>query len=384
MENKTIARLIVLVLLIAFINLLFFSGIFTKNTTGDVVNVQEDIIKIGFVGMLSGELSVWGQSGLAGVQIALEDVNSKGGINGQKVELIIEDGKASSIESVNAFNKLINIDKVDAIIGSSGSGPTSAATPLAQNSKTPFIAAIASAPHIPEIGDYIFRVYPSDSFQGEYGAEVVYNQLGMKKAAIVYVKNDWGEGIAEVFHSEFEKLGGEVVFKTGVLQEEDDFRTLISKIKKTDAEVLYFVVYPNNALSGMKQIKEMNLGIPVIGGDAMDGAEVVESKHSEDLMYTVGEISFPEDFRQKINSLSGFKNLKPNVAAPTAYDAIKVLLKAIEKVETEPKALRDEIARTKYNGISSPVIEFDSVGSLKQAVFVTKVIKNKEAVLLYD
>ena len=237
---------------------------------------------------------------------------------------------------------------------------------------------IGSAPKITKTGDYIFRTYPSDSIQGDYGAGVIFNELGKKKVAMIYVKNDWGEGIKDVFKDKYEGLGGELVYESGVLQSEDDFRTEITKVKQSGAEALYIPLYPINLVAILNQAKEMNLDIPMLGADASDGDQGVLDV-GEGYMYTVVKVDSSEEFRSKLRAIKGFENLNPNVAAPVSYDGAKILFLAIEKVGTDPQKLRDELAKTSYQGISN-FIEFDENGDLKNAHFETKIIKNKEAI----
>lgn len=355
------------------------------NINGNAVKNDSDTIKIGFAGILSGEASIYGQSSLAGATLAIKEVNDQGGINGKKVELITEDDKISSVDSVNSYTKLINIDKVVAIISGDASGPAASATPIAQSNGVPVIISAASAPKITQTGNYIFRTMPSDSFQGKYAAEYIYNKIGKKKLALIYVNNDWGVGIKDVFEKRYKELGGNIVYKNSFGENEKDFKTQFLQVEHTDAEIIYFLAYPDNALAGFKQIKEMNLNIPVMGADAIDGdSAILQSEYSEGIKYTVSKINSPKEFVAKINTLKGFENLKPNIAAATTYDGTKILLDAIEKVGTDRSKIRDEIAQIKYYGISNPVIEFDNNREIKDASAEVKIIKNGGSVSITD
>lgn len=377
---KNSIKLIIGMAIVAVILILIVRPYFTGDATTD----NSDTIKIGFVGILSGDAATWGQSGLAGATLAVKEVNDQGGINGKKVELIIEDDKLSSTESINAFNKLINIDEVTAIISSESSGAASTAVPVAQNKGVPVVIATASAPKMTLVGDYVFRVTPSDNFQGKYAAEYVYNTLGKKKIAILYVNNDWGVGIKEVFEKRYNELGGEIVYQDSFKQDEKDFKIQFSQIKQTDAELLYYLAYPLNALTGFKQLEEMNFNLPVLCGDAIEDESVLKNEYSQGIKYTIAKINSPEEFNSKLNSLQGFENLKPNIAAPMGYDATKILLNAIKAAGTDREKIRDELTQTKYYGISNPVIEFDENRELKDASAEVKIIRNGKAVSYTD
>lgn len=345
-------------------------------------NTEQETIKVGLVAPLTGEIASWGQNALAGVTLAINEVNANGGINGKRIELIVEDDVCSS-ESVTAVHKLIDVDKVVGILGplcSSAAGP---ALPIAQDKNVPTVIITASAPHLTKIGDAIFRVYPSDSFQGKFAADFIYNALGKRTVALVYVENDWGFGIKEVFKKRFEELGGNVVYQGSVLQTQTDLRAELTKIKAHTVEALYAPIYPANAVAGFKQLSELGMNITVIGGDVLDSEEVIKSGYGEGVIFTVPHINTPEEFTTQVKSLLGFSALQVNLAAPLAYDAAKVLFAAFETAGTNPDAVQKALAQTSYKGVSSPLITFDGDGDLQHAVFDAKIIKGKQA-MLYD
>jgi len=341
---------------------------------------QEEVIKIGAVLPLSGEAASWGENGLAGMELAVKEINEAGGVNGRTIKLIAEDSKCSA-DSVSAIQKLVNIDKVDMIVGFVCSAAAGPALPITTDNNIPVIIIAASAPYLPTIGQNIFRIYPSDDAQGKFVADFIYNKLGKKKAALIYVKNDWGEGLQNTFTTRFEELDGEITYSSGVLQTETDFRTEISKIKDSNVDVLYFPVYPKNAVSALKQMKEMDLNITVIGGDILGGDEVVKSGYANGLIYTIGKIDLPDDFKVRIKSLSGFENLSINILAPLGYDSVKIITLVVQSAGSiEKQAVIDALSKLTYNGISNPNIEFDENGNLKTPVFEVMIVKNNEAV----
>ncbi|MCS7184145.1 MAG: ABC transporter substrate-binding protein [Patescibacteria group bacterium] len=334
-------------------------------------------IKIGYIGPLTGEAASIGEPGLAGAELAVKEINEAGGVLGRKLELVVEDDQCSN-KGVDAMNKLVNVDKVIAITGPDCSASAGPSLPLAQNGGVPVIIRWASAPHLTKIGDYIFRIYPSDAFQGQFAADFIFNKLNKKKIAVLYVKNDWGQGLRDVFVEKFKSLGGEIVFDEGVTQEDKDFRSVISKIKAKKPEAIYLPLYMAGGVVAIKQIKESRLKIPVIGGDAFDADEVIKSDFAEGVMYTVAIVNNPEDFQKRVLEVTGKKSEK--ITAPMAYDSVKIIAEAIQKAgKIERQAIKEALKTISYKGISSPLIEFDENGDLKSAVFEVKVIKNKKA-----
>lgn len=373
--NQTIKNLIGAVIVIVLIIAGYQA--FKKSGTSPSTPSQKATIKIGLSAPLTGEAASWGENALAGAELAVEEINKAGGINGRQIKLMAEDDKCDPTAGANAFNKLVNIDEVTAIAGPICSGVGGAALPIAQNKNIPTVIIAASNPQLTIGRDFVFRIYPSDAFQGKIGAEFIFQTLGKKKVAVIYVKNEWGQAIKGIFINKFKELGGEVVYEDSILQDATDLRTQLAKVKDSSADALYFPVYPTNAVAGLKQIKELGIKIPVIGGDALDGEEVIKSPGSEGLIYTVPKVNNPDVFKQKIKNLPGRAGLQVSLAAPLSYDAVKILAAVIEQNGTESKAIRNGLFGISYRaGISNSLIEFDENGDIKNAEYDIKSVKN--------
>ena len=369
-----------LILTAFLIGILVLSGC-SVSTDGNTV-ANTDTIKVGAYLPLTGEGASWGQNALAGITLALDEINSQGGINGQEIELIVEDDLCTS-ESVNAVQKLINVDGVSALLGpvcSSAAGP---AVPIIQQEQIPNVLIGASAPDLTATGDYIFRVYPSDAFQGKEAAKYIYENMGARKVAVVYVKNDWGQGIKEVFVEEFENYGGEIVYSSGVLQTETDFKTEIGKIEDSEADLLYFPVYPTNAIAAFKQMEELEFEIPIVGGDSLSGEEVVSSGYGDGAIYLVPEIGGAEEIADSIKALDGFEDLEVNFIAPLAYDASMVLFDAIKIAGDDPTAIKEALRVTSYVGAMGSLIEFDDMGDISYSEYSVYIIRNGESAIYH-
>ncbi|MBI4167751.1 MAG: ABC transporter substrate-binding protein, partial [Candidatus Aenigmarchaeota archaeon] len=331
-----------------------------------------ETIKIGVSAPLTGEGASFGEGVLGGVELAVKEINDAGGINGRKIEIVVEDDKCSPF-GVNAFQKLVNVDKVTAILGPLCSAAGGAALPVAQEAGVPTIEW-GSAPHLPKIGDYIFRNYPSDAFQGKFVAEYIFNEMDKRKAAVIYVQNDWGKGINDVFVKTFTELGGQVVFDEAVAQDVRDLRTVITKAKAANPEVVYFPVYPGTGAAGLGQMKELNVNVPIIGGDGFEADEVFTAPGSEGTLFTIAKINNPEEFKARVKSETG-KNVY--AYTPITYDAVYILAEAMKKAGTNQEAIKNELAKTSYKrGVSFSTIEFDQDGDLKQAEFEIRIIRS--------
>jgi branched-chain amino acid transport system substrate-binding protein len=245
---------------------------------------------------------------------------------------------------------------------------------VVEENKVP-ILIWGSAPHLTLNNEYVFRDYPSDTFQGKFAAEYMFKE-GKRKAAVIYVQNDWGIGMKDVFVKKFKELGGEVVLEEGVAQDAIDLRGAITKMSNKNPDVLFFPVYPNLAVVGLKQMHELNANVPVYSGDVMETTDVIKSGYAEGVKYTIGKIVNPTDFAEKVNKETGKTS---EFATPLGYDSLYVLADVIGKVGTDHEAIKNELYfYKKTDGVSVPTIEFDENGDLKNAILGMKVIENEE------
>ncbi len=338
-------------------------------------------IKIGFVGPLSGDAANLGANARAAVEIAVDEVNKAGGVNGRPLEVVYEDGGCNGKTASAAANKLINADHVPVILGGACSGETMSFTGAAEQSKTVVFSYCSSVPALTNAGDYIFRDYPSDSFQGVYGANYAYNQLGARKVAILYVKSDWGAGIKDVFKPAFQNLGGQIVAEEGYEQTSRDLRTQLTKIKSVKPDLVYFLGYTDESIAGLKQAAELGLNVPKLGGDAWDDPKIFSGagRAAEGVMYTVVTAPLNDQFKVAMKAKTGTDDVL--ACTPTAYDAVKILAGIMAKVGTDPTAIKSALYQTDYKGgVSNAEIAFDQNGDVKVASYIVKKVVNGKAV----
>jgi len=170
----------------------------------------EDIIKIGIIGPLTGNAGEYGQNIKNALGMALEEINKTGGVKGRKLQLIYEDSACEPAKGVTAIQKLINVDEISIVIDMACSSVALAEAPIAETSKVLLMLSTASNYKIKDAGEYIFRVFPSDAFQGKELAEFIISS-NYKKVAVIYINNDYGFGLQKVFSEEFKQLGGKIV-----------------------------------------------------------------------------------------------------------------------------------------------------------------------------
>ncbi|HYO91419.1 MAG TPA: ABC transporter substrate-binding protein, partial [Pyrinomonadaceae bacterium] len=171
-------------------------------------------IKVGLYADLTGQTSSFGQSTKNGVQMAVDEINKAGGINGRQVQLLIEDDQGLPAQAATVVTKLINQDRVHAVLGEVASSNSLAAAPKAQEAKIPMITPSSTNPKVTQVGDFIFRVCFIDPFQGEVMAKFAVNTLKAKTAAVLTdVNSDYSRGLDQFFTDKFTKMGGRIVEK---------------------------------------------------------------------------------------------------------------------------------------------------------------------------
>jgi branched-chain amino acid transport system substrate-binding protein len=320
----------------------------------------EDEIRIGVYLPLTGQNAFGGQLELEGVRMAHEEVPE---VLGKKVELFVVDNKSDKVESANAVKRLINREKVHAIIGTYGSSLAMAGGEVAEKAGIPMVATSATNPLVTIGKKYIFRVCFIDPYQGAGAATYAINELGAQKAALLTdVANDYAVGLAGFFERSFEKMGGEIVAKLRYNSGDQDFTAQLTEIISKEPDVLFIPAYFAEGAIIMKQAKELGAEFQIMGGDAMDNPKIVEI--GGDAVEGFVHTTFPYDpsmedmnpTAQKFteNWKASHPDQDPNVNAALGYDAYMILIDAIKRAGgTEPEALTKALAETEgFEGVT--------------------------------
>ncbi len=333
-------------------------------------------IKIGGVGPLTGEAATFGLSTKNGYEMAVAETNAKGGLLGKQVKLVFADDKGDPAEGATVFTKLIEQDKVSAIIGTVMSKVCLAGAPIAQNAKIPNIVTTATNPKITEVGNYIYRASFIDPFQGTVGAKFAFNDLKAKKAACLFdVGNDYTKGLSEYFKATFTQLGGQVVGYEGHATGTTDFKAQLTKVLAANPDVLYVSDYYNDVVLIAKQARELGFKGPMLGGDGWDSPKLTEiggaavegcfftNHYSPDDVSPVVQ-EFVKAYKAKYNSV-------PDAYATLAYVATEIMFDAITRAgSTDGPAIQAAMDKTNYQGVTG-LIKFDEHRNpVKSAVII--------------
>lgn len=290
-------------------------------------------IKIGATLPLTGDAAVWGNNTKEGIELALAEINAVGGVLGQKIAVVYEDTEALPGKGVNAYHKLIQVDKVQAIIDDSVSSVTLAMAPLAQRDRVVILATGATAPKISEAGEFIFRIWNSDVYEGRLAAKYAAGELKLVTCAILFINNDYGKGLEEVFRIEFAKLGGKVVESESFEQNSTDLRSQITKTKALNPGGLYIIGYPKEIPIALKQIKELGLKAKLIGTVAMNDLKLIETAGdaAEGLVFPCSKEPGGEYVQKFKKSFRSMYDKEPGIAVDVGYDAMNMIAEAIRR-----------------------------------------------------
>lgn len=338
---------------------------------------KEDTIRVGVFNSLTGGTATFGISSTQGIQMAADEWNSRGGLLGKKIELIVEDDQSKPDEAALAVTKLINQNRVIGILGEVASSRTLAGAPIAQKAGVPLITPASTNPRVTQVGDFIFRVCYVDSFQGVVCARFATQKLGLKRLAILKdIKNDYSVGLADYFKQNALALGAEIVSEQSYSEGDTDFRAQITSMKASNPEAIFIPGYYTEAGLIAKQVREQNITAVLIGGDGWDsprtpeiGGEAVEGAFFCNHYSADDTSKAVQTFVNRYKEIHGYV---PDAMAPLSYDAANLLFTSIQKAgSSEGRAIRDAIAQTKdFPGICGNVTIDNERNARKSAVMI--------------
>ena len=339
-------------------------------------------IKIGGNFELTGGIANFGKQTTNGIKLAFKEVNAAGGVLGKQLTFVEADNKSEPSEATNAITKLITQDKVVAVLGPVASSNVLATLQVSQDNKVPVLTATGTNTKITvdggKVRPYAFRGCFIDPFQGTVMANFASKSLKAKTAAI-YIDNssDYSKGLAQVFEESFTKNGGKIVSKEAFLQKDQDFKTILVKIKGTNPDVIYVPGYYEEVGKIVKQARELGITAPFVGGDGWDSPKLVEIGTAAALNntfmtnhYSVEDTSsaskaFVDAYKKEYGQV-------PDAMAVLGYDAMYVLIDAIKRANSaEPGKIRDALAATKeYPAVTGKISLNENHDAVKSAVIL--------------
>lgn len=379
MNKKLIASLVSAVMVMAVA-----AGCTAKAPTPTPGTPDTSVIKIGVFEPLTGANAAGGEMTVEGIKLANEKV---GTVLGRKVELVIVDNKSEKVEAANAVSRLIDNDKVVAIIGSYGSSLSMAAGDIVKNAKVPAVGDSPTNPLVTLNNDYYFRVCFIDPFQGTVMANYAFTELGAKTAAIIQdVQQDYSVGLSNYFVKSFKELTGSdasIVGTTSYNTGDQDFSAQLTNIKALNPDVIFAPGNYGESAILIKQARDLGITTPILGGDTWEAPDFLElgGEAVEGAAYSshftaaapVTEVSktFLADYKAKYN-------MDANAFAALGYDAYMVIIDAITRAgSADSVKIRDAIATTKDFVGATGNITLDVNGDAVKSAVINKVVNGK-------
>ncbi len=365
--------------------------------TSPVLAQAQAPVKIGVIQPLSGSVAASGNYIRMGAEIARDWINAKGGVNGRKVELLIEDNKSDPKEAASAAEKLIVRDKVPAIMGAWGSSMTLAAMPKLEEYGVPMVVETSSAASITRRGNpWIFRISPPSEMEA-LGLEKYVDKLGVKKADFLAVNTDWGRGAVGAFGDILKKKGDNVGVVEYMDQAATDMSAQLTKIKGSGGDTLFVTTAVEQITLILKQAQEQRLARKIIttGGSSSPTQLIKQAGPAAEGSYHIvffmpwfpeampdGKLAkaFVDEWAKRGHPFEGLTE------GFRGHDGIATIAEAVRLAgKDDPKAVREALWKVSITGVNGP-IKFDKdgppgkeSGQSKPSIFIVQIRDGKVA-----
>lgn len=337
-------------------------------------------VRIGVYEPMTGAMAAGGQMTWEGIELAQKQ---RPNVLGLPVRLILVDNRSDKVEAATAVTRLVQKDKVHAIIGSYGSALSMSGGPVAQQAKVPVMGCSPTNPLVTIGNDYYFRACFIDPFQGRVMAQFAFEKLGAKTAAIIQdVAQDYSVGLANFFREAFIELTGDpkaIVGFTSYQTGDRDFTAQLTYVANAKPDVVFAPGYYADAAVLVTQARSLGLAMPFLGGDTLEAPEFIEiggkdvegvyfsTHYSADAPITTASEEFVAIYKSEFNK-------QPNTFAALGYDCYMLVLDAIEKAGVvDPVAIRDAMAKTKDFVGATGIITLDANGDATKSAVVLQV-----------
>ncbi len=343
-------------------------------------------IIVGEYASLTGTTATFGNSTHRGVQMAIDDANAAGGVNGRKLKLVTEDNQSKPDIARTVVTRLITQEKAVAILGEVASTRSMAAAPVCQQYKVPMISPSSTNPAVTDAGDYIFRVCFTDDFQAAVVANFAFDQGYRKVAVFKDIKNDYSVAFAANFAAEIKRLGGSVVAEQFFQEGDTDFKAQLITLAAAKPDAVLVPGYYSEVGTIARQAREVGLKAPLLGGDGWDSPKLVPGAGGaggalEGCFFS--NHYFSSELKEEVTQsfLAAFKkkySVDPDALAALGYDAARLFVDALKRAgSTEGPKLRDAIAATKdFPGVTGK-ITLDAKRNARKAALILQVQGDK-------
>jgi branched-chain amino acid transport system substrate-binding protein len=346
--------------------------------TGAAASGAETIL-LGHVGSMSGNEATFGTSTDNGIRLALDEQNSKGGVKGKKLALKTLDNQGKPEESAVAATRLVTEDRVTVLLGEVASSRSLAMAPIADTHQVPMISPSSTNPRVTKDGQktrpYVFRVCFIDPFQGTVMAKFARETMKITKVAVLRdIGNDYSVGLADYFSAKFKELGGQIVADQSYKAGDQDFKAQLTALRGRGPEAIYVPGYYTDVALIARQVRELGMKVPLMGGDGWDSSKLYEiSQGALDGSFFSNHYSHEnpapviQDFVRRYKERFGEV---PDGLAAMGYDAARVAIDAMNRApDLSGGAIRDAIEQTKdFEGVTGTINIDQDHNAVKAAV----------------
>ncbi|MBK9453168.1 MAG: ABC transporter substrate-binding protein [Bacteroidetes bacterium] len=328
----------------------------------------------------SGKLWDWLKKGM---DLAVLEINSDS--SNAAIQIIYEDDKATPNSGISAYNKLKSIDKVNYIIGGMFSNVALSIAPIAEKDDLVLMSPTASAVEFSKFGDHVFRIYPSDSYDGDFLADFSYNRLGARVSQSFLVDAASTVEISQVFGDKFKSLGGTISFTNNYKQGETNFRTILQKLRSDSSDIVFLPGYIDDISTLLKQSTELGLQKTYVSISTVYDKKLIEiaGKAAEGLIFSAPVFDANSKNAVTQNFVTLFKkenNSTPDILAAYGYDVVKISYKVIYNTQNRsvPEIIANLNNTKDYPGVTGNT-NFDQNGDVRKELNILTV-KNGEFV----
>ena len=378
--KKVLALIMVLVL---SATCLTACGTTEEKTDDSSSSDSSETIKVGFIGPLTGDTALYGESVANGAQLYFDKINEEGGIDGKQIEYIKIDSTGDPDTALSAYNRLIDLEGVCAIVGPVLTGETNVIAQAAAEDGVPCITASATGDTLTDYGDALFRTCFKDSFQGTKLADYAKEVMGVSKVAILYANDDaYSMGLHDAFVAEAKEIGLEITGEESYASaSSSDYSSQLTNLALGEPEAIFFPYYYAQCYDAMSQAKDIGLDVPFMGGDGLSSLVGYATDNSiiEGTIYTnhFDEAAGDDTVKAFASLYKETYGIDPLGFSYLAYDAAMILVNAIETSgSTDWDTLRETIKTTDMDCMTGHYVFDEDNNPIKQAAMT--IIKNGE------
>ncbi len=347
---------------------------------------DSDSIQIGVLAPLTGTNAEYGKGFQVGGQMAVDEINAKGGVHGRKLNLVIKDSKGDQKESSDLARQLGDDDRILAIMGDFTSGCCMANAPIVDEAGIVQLSPTASNPTYAGMSDWCFSIMGRQDGEAPFFARYILKKyMGVKKVGVIYINSDWGMSAFDNFKKEAKLVGLNIVADVSYVQDEKDFSSLITRLRSARPEVV-LIMDQGAVPQVINQIRASGWNIPLttLGPGTSEQLINLTKENSEGLLLSTPFFFDPADprltaWKNEFTKKSGFQ---PTVHPACAYDCIYLLADAIARCPPDKitrKAIRDNLASGNFTGITGP-LKFNPAGDITRVYMICAVEKGQYVV----